>query len=313
MLEKFKRPKVFLITLLVLSWVIAIAVSGKLYLDKQSAIEDKQQEVDQLKGTLNQIGDLVPAYTLNSSVTMGQEIKATDYTTTQAPSTMAESLIQDVSELEGKYYRMDLKKGTALTKDNIKSSELNDDSRLYDIVLDTTPIGIKKGAYVDVRITLPLGQDFIAMGHKRVVDVNKGVLKLEVNEHDIHAYNSMLIDRLIYKGTQIYALEYSEGGVQKPADTFYPLSKKVTPIAQKDPNLISAIKADMLQKRAKLENGLPSVKASTPDEKAERDAILEAGRQQYSESYLEADAEFQARQEREAEKKAEEEYIKNNS
>lgn len=314
MLEKLKRPKVLLITLLILSWVIGALVSVRIYMVKEDAIGTKQAELNELKGTMKQIGDLVPAFTLSADVKMGQEVKATDYQTVQVPSTMAESLIQDPTELEGKFYRMDLTTGSALTKENVKKFELSDDTRLYDIVLDTTPIGIKSGSYVDIRITLPQGQDFIAMGHKRVVDVNNGILKLEVNEHDVHAYNSMLVDKLIYKGTQIYGLEYLEGGIQKPSDTYYPMNNQVTPIAQKDPNLISAIKADMLSKRKKLNKVIGSGNVAKDDKEAqmEREAVLEAGRQNYAEAYLEADAEFNAREQREAERKAEEEYEANN-
>lgn len=306
MLAKLKNVKVLLTILLILTWIIAIAGGAILYITKNKAIDNKQAEVTKLQNTLNQIGELVPAYTLNAGVKMGQEIQSSDYTETQVPSTMAKSLIQDPSELNGKHYRMDLTAGTALTKDNIKSEELTDDMRLYDIVLDTSPVGLKVGAYVDVRITLPLGEDFVAMSHKRVEDINGGVMKLAVNEHDIHAYNSMLIDKLMYPGTQLYALEYVEGGVQKASDVYYPMSKKVITIAQKDPNLISAIKSDILQKRNNLEKGMSSIKATAGADQKEVDTILENGREKYREAYTEASRDFDLKVERAADKKAEE-------
>lgn len=138
------------------------------------------------------------------------------------------------------------------------------------------------------------------MAHKKVQSISGGVLKLVVTERDIHTYNSMLIDSLIYPGTTLYAIEYLEGGIQSGADTYYPLSSNVLAIAQKDPNLLDAIKSDIIHRREALETGLESV----DDEEITR--TLERGREKHQESITEAEREFQRRMEQLAEQQAQE-------
>lgn len=306
MVAKLKDVKVILTLLLIISWIGAGVTCFIIYNTKDKQLEKTKTELAQLQSTMSSMGDLVTAYTLNDDVEIGEKIESDDYTAIQVPSTMANGLIQDESQLDGKYYRMDLSTGNAISSDDVYDEKISDDLRLLDVVLNTVPVGLKVGSYVDVRITMPDGQDYIAISHKQVKDINSGVLKLAVNEHDIHAYNSMLIDSLMYAGTTMYAVEYVEGGLQKASDTYYPMSKKVLAIANKDPNLLTAIKSDILKKRGLLEANLTSVADGENVSQSEIDSILESGRDKYQSAYSDAENEYQTKAEQEAEKAAEE-------
>lgn len=269
--------------ILFILWVMTLVFAGLLgyvfYQKFNRDLESKNVEIQQLQDRLTQIGELVPAFTVNADVSAGKKIEETDLTQIEVPISMSTNLVSDLNELVGKYYRMDISAGTALSRDMIWDIELTDDLRLFDLVLHTIPIGIKEGSYVDVRITLPMGEDFIAMSHKRVYGVNGGVLKVVVTEKDILTYNSMLIDSLIYPGTQLYAVEYVEAGIQKPADVYYPISKNVVAIAQRNPNLLEAIKSDILQRRGDLEESLSDITVLN-NQRDSLDRILERGREQ---------------------------------
>lgn len=296
---KLKNLKVLLSLLLVLTWVGGGAGGYLFYVFKQKEIANKDAEIKTLKDSINQLGELVTVYTVASDVKMGKKIEETDLVPMQIPSSMATNLVQDPKEIIGKYYKVDLKAGTAISKDVVYEEELTDDLRLVDLVLHTIPVGLKVGSYVDVRISLPLGEDFIAIPHKKVYAINGGVIKLAINERDIHAYNSMLIDSLLYPGTQLYAVEYLEGGAQKPADAYYPVSKNVLAIAQKDPNLIDAIKADILQRREALEHGLEAIQTDENQMARERlDIILQRGRERLQESFAEAEREHELQEQK---------------
>jgi len=82
----------------------------------------------------------------------------------------------------------------------------------------------------------------------------------------------MLVDKILYKGTRIYAIQYMEPGVQKEASNYYPVSKNVLAIAEKDPNLLDAIRQDMLARRTQIELSLSAT--LTP----ELAAIIEQGK-----------------------------------
>jgi hypothetical protein len=288
MLYKLKEVKVLLSVLLVLTWLVGGSLGYFYYASNTKQLKERDTKVVQLNTQVKQIGELVTAYTVNADVKMGKKIEDTDLKPIQVPTSMATNLILDSSEIIGKYYKLSLTAGSAISKDAIYSSELTDDMRLYDVVLNNIPVGLKEGTYVDVRISLPLGEDFVAIPHKKVASINAGVLKLAINETDIHTYNSMLIDALLYPGTSMYAVEYLEGGVQKAADAYYPVSNNILSVAQKDPNLLDAIKSDIMQRRAVLETGLNQVARPKDSQRESLDLILQRGREKYQSTMTEA-------------------------
>lgn len=291
-MSKFKDAKVILSTLLVVSWLGAGAGGYVLYNSKENQLDLKKTEIADMQATLDQIGELVTAYAVSTDVVTGKKITDSDITPIDVPVSMATNLVLDPEELIGNYFKTGLTTGTAISSDIIYTDEITDDLRLFDVVVHNVPVGLKEGSYVDVRITLPQGEDFIAMAHKRVASINAGVLKLIVTEKDLHTYNSMLIDSLVYPGTQLYAVEYLEGGIQSGADTYYPLASNVLAIAQKDPNLLEAIKSDIIHRREAVETGLVSVAED------ELTRTLERGRENFSESITEAEREFLRRMEK---------------
>lgn len=297
MISKLKDVKVILIIALVLTWVLAGAGGYFFYKSKESAIGKKNEEIANLENTLAQIGELVTVFQVATDVPTGKKIDESDLVPVDVPLATATNLVQDSAELIGKYFKTSLKTGTSISSDMVYAEELTDDMRYLDAVLHNIPVGLKSGSYVDVRITLPSGQDFISMGRKRVADINNGVLKLVVTEKDILTYNSMLIDSYLYTGTQLYALEYIEGGIQAQADTFYPISSSVLAIAQKNPNLLEAIKSDIIIQRENLEGTITTSKIKQDDV----NLTLERNRDKFRATVVDAEREFQRRMERQAE------------
>lgn len=313
-MSRLRDARVVLGVVLLVTWLVA---GGFFYMNKKNTdakLHEKEMQVGELQETITQIGELVPAYALRADVPGGKAIKEEDLEIIDVPVGMSHNVISDIDEIKGKYYKLRLSKGSILTSESVYEEELTDDLRLFDVVTHTNPIGLKPGSYVDIRIQMPMGEDYIAIAHRKVLEVNTGVLKVAVNEQDIHAYNSMLVDTIMYPGSQIYAVEYLEGGIQKPAETYYPVSKNVVAIAQKDPNLLSAIKEDMVQRRTLLETGLNAAGVGLTEKEREQEALtktIERRKQELvtsiSESQKEVDkarAEFEAEQARQAERDA---------
>lgn len=304
-----KNTKVLLGTILGVSWVGFLAGGGTYYYLEMK--EDETQASDQayLQEKLDAVGELVTAYAVVSDVPMGKEINEEDLIPVEVPVNLSTNMVLDVNELLGKHYRMDITGGTTLNIDSIYDEELTDDLRLYDVVLDSIPIGLEEGAYIDVRIALPKGEDYIGVAHRKVYGIYGNTVKLGVNEHDIHSYNSMLIDSVLYSGTQIYASEYIEGGIQAGADNFYPISTSVVGVAQRDPNLLTAIKSDIVERRQLMETGLEgsNIELEDPDS---LNGQLDRGREMLRSRLTEANREYEVQRERqlEAERQATQGY-----
>lgn len=300
LIRMFTKNKRILIGVLVFLVVLTTSGIGFLkYVQIKKLIAEKDGMIDQLQQTIESIGSLVTVYAVRADVKAGKEILETDLQPITVPQSMAVNAVTDLNTIKGKYYRTNLKQGSILLQDLVMEDKLDPSMRLYDIVTDENPLGLRPGAYVDIRISMPFGEDFIAMSHKRVYAINNGILKLAVNEQDIHTYNSMLVDKILYPGTRIYAVEYVEPGVQQPAQKYYPVSKNILAIAEKDPNLLSAIQQDMIARRDQLETSLKSM--INP----EIANIIEMGKQRITQAISQTDKEIQRRWEQEeAERKA---------
>lgn len=242
--------------------ILAIAlVFGGYYLAKikyDKLIFDYNQQISNLKQQLDDIGQLTPAYIVAVDVPKNKKIDISDLKQVYVQQKIAQISITNPSEIKGKFYRIDLKAGTLLLKNLVVDDPIKDNERLYDVVLDEIPIGLNKNDYVDIRVSMPFGEDFIAMSKKRVYDIYGNILKLKVDEKDLHVYNSMLIDKILYPGTRIYAVTYVEPGTQKAALDYYPVSRNVFSVLVSDPNLLEKVKQDMISKRGSLESSLKS-------------------------------------------------------
>lgn len=229
--------------------------------NNKQVVADKETKIQELNAQLSSIEATIPVVILATDVVKGKIVEEADITYVEIPESAAALCLRDFSELtpaqgETMYYKSDLSAGTFLTRDCFYSEVLTSDLRYYDIVTHQNPIGLEADSYVDIRIQLPMGDDYVGLSHKRIIQLNSGVLKLILNEEEIHIYNSMLVDSMLYPGTQIYAVEYVEGGIQDAAIAFYPISSTIYSVAESDPNLLSAIQQDIRLRRQSMEGKL---------------------------------------------------------
>ncbi len=228
------------------------------YSNMKMEIQKANQTINNLNETIISIGELSTAYVLRANVSFGKEIKDTDLEPMDMPLSMVANMVTNLNDIRGKFYRINISQGTALTWDMVAEESISSDTRLLDIAATTIPIGLKTNSYVDIRITFPYGEDFIAMPKKKVIQVNNGVIKIAASEYDIHVYNSMLVDAFSYPSTSIYAIEYIESGAQEEAKKYYPVSKTVLSVMELNPgiNLTATTKNDITLRRQLLENAL---------------------------------------------------------
>lgn len=150
---------------------------------------------------------------------------------------ITDHMITDMEDVKGKITKIDLLPGAILETTMLMDYELKADDRELDIVLDEMPIGLEPGDYVDLRISFPLGQDFVVMVKKQVVAINSNTIKLIVNEEDVHHYESVKADKSLYQSTKLYTTKYVEYGLQPAAASYYPVTNEVLQTLIKDPNI----------------------------------------------------------------------------
>lgn len=224
-----KIIKIVTVVILILL-LVAGGVLGYFYLEKKfneynEAIAYRDGVIETLNTKIDNIGPLTTCYEMNYDVKSGTIIEESDLTPVEIPEKSSVGYIVDINDVLGKRYKTDLGAGTILHESLVTENELKPDSRYIDVPVEPTgiPIGLEPGDYIDVRVTFTRGQDFIAMSHKEVVQINSNIIKIVGDEIDNLTLVSLKKDKALYAGCEIYAIQYVEGGVQDSSTNYYPI------------------------------------------------------------------------------------------
>lgn len=239
-----------LITLLITGLIIAFLIL------QVSKLNKEKQETD---------AQTVYAYVITANVKSGTEITSTQVKGVEMKLGTESSVIyssktkdstgKDVADQTGSLFptglkaKVDLHPGTVVTSDVTYEDELvAKDVRKQEYNIITLPTQLEAGEYIDVRLRLPSGQDYIVVSHKEVeIPTINGVdstncIWINLSETEILMMSSAIIDAYKAEGSMLYATRYVEPGMQEAAtETYLPSDGTITLMA-KDPNAVQEAK-----------------------------------------------------------------------
>lgn len=206
-------------------------------------------EIANLEQTIAGYGDEVTVYTVSTAVKAGDEITEDNIETMKMYSSlMTEQFVLNSDDMLGRYYKIAVNPGTPIMSNMIMDEEMEDSTRDRDIVLDKATVGLSEGDYIDVRITMPYGDDYIVISHKRVYGINESSIKLHLTEYEWNVYQGALVDYFLNQeyGCTLYADKYVEPGIQQEAVPFYAVPSNIAALLQKNPNILDKQEAASL-------------------------------------------------------------------
>lgn len=269
--------------------------------------EKYTQEIANLERELAGYGDEITVYTVTSAVKAGDEITEENVETMKMYSSLlTEQFVTNPDDIIGRYFKIAVNPGTPILYNMAMDEELDDSARDRDIVLDRMTVGLEPGDYIDIRITMPYGDDYVVLSHKRIYGIGENTIKLHLNEYEWNVYQGALIDYFLNSeyGCTIYGDKYIEPGIQNDAVAFYAVPTNIASLLQKNPNIIDKQEAASLNEwRASLEQLLVIFRDNedTVDADAGR---LASGRLTLNEG-VESDRATKAEQDAEAAEEAE--------
>ena len=144
---------------------------------------------------------------------------------------------------------IDIPKGTVITEKMLvlkseavtDTNNINSTYRLVEYSMIMLPTELQKGDTIDVRISYPNGQDFIVAAKKVVEKSDSTSIWLKLREDEILKMNSAIIESYSVEGAKLYAVNYTQPGIQAAANANYPVSDKVYELLVQDPNIATAI------------------------------------------------------------------------
>lgn len=142
--------------------------------------------------------------------------------------------------------KVTMNKNTLITTELISKGDntVQDDVRKQEYNMLVLPVDLTTGDYIDIRILLPTGQDYIVVSKKEVeVPIVAGVessdtIWVNLSEDEILHMSCAIIDAYQINGSKIYVTKYTEAGMQNAATPTYPANERTTALLQSNPNIL---------------------------------------------------------------------------
>lgn len=228
-----------LVTLLITGSIIAILFMQLSKLNK----EIKTQEAK-----------MKNVYVVSKDINSGETVDLSKLKQVLVTGDAVPSNVVKVSDItEETIAKIDLKTGTVLTANmiNEKSEETTADLRTQEYNMVLLPTQIQNGDYVDIRLRLPNGTDYIVVSKKKVdIPTIDGVesantIKINVAEQEILLMSNAIVEAYWATGSILYATTYVEPGMQDQATPTYLPSDKVVELMNTDPNIVTVAKNEL--------------------------------------------------------------------
>ena len=183
----------------------------------------------------------ITVYTLNRAVKSGEIITAKDI---QAKVMSKSEIPADAVSVSGNVTaKIDLGMGTIISASmlNNTTDKLTADLREQEYNMLTLPTQLQKGDFIDIRLQLPNGGDYIVVAKKQVLRCNSSTIWLKMNEEEILTMSNAIIEFYIMAGSKLYATRYTDPGAQEASVPTYCPNSEVIALINGDKNITSQI------------------------------------------------------------------------
>lgn len=245
-----------LITLLITGLIIAFLILqlAKLTKDKEKA-----------KSLLKQV------YVVSQDIESGEPItgdkltmKTVDGSTIPANALTTADLEEKINVLDENgniikkvevISKIKLMQGTVLTNEMIaETGELADDLRKQEYNMFVIPSQLTTGQYVDVRLRLPNGKDYIVVSHKRITipdydgTLSVNTVSLDMSEIEILTLSCAIVESYKISGSLLYVNQYIEPGLQTAATATYIPDDDTINLIHRDPNCVEEARQELFKR-----------------------------------------------------------------
>ena len=151
--------------------------------------------------------------------------------------------------------KVNMYKNSVITIDMISKSneKTTNDLRKQEYNMLVLPSQLETGEYIDVRLALPSGQDYIVISKKQVeipqvngVDVDDTIW-MKLTEGEIITMNNAIVDAYKMAGSKLYVTTYTEAGIQDAATPTYVPTNEVMQLIEKNPNIVEEAKQGLVK------------------------------------------------------------------
>ncbi len=248
-----KARNSFLLGVFITMIIAAIVIAFLLYMMYKQKTESEEIENDKITVYVL-IKDVESGTNVATKTEKGgiltKELATVEVTRKAAPETAITASNYSNVITENSLFKIDLKSGTILSTDMIveSSDKTQDDTREQELNMIVLPSQLKEDDYVDIRLRLPSGQDYIVVSKKKILKADEITMWIKLTEDEILTLSNAIVEAYQIDGTLLYATTYVEPGIQQAASVTYIPTREVSQLINSNPNVVQTAK-DELAKR----------------------------------------------------------------
>jgi len=212
---------------------------------------------------------------IQTSIQQSDFIEPSDFQIENSDGSITDKIIQ---------VRTDIPAGTIITKDLLEEldDKTTDDQRLQEYNMIVLPTELEANNYIDIRLQLPTGEDYIVVSKKKVIKADASTIWLNMYEEEILMLSNAIVEAYTIEGSKLYATTYTQAGLQEAAQPNYVVSVAVMSIIDKNPNIVSEAREALYvryeeQEQVKVRQRIDNVLSSYIDS---QDASVQSGIQE---------------------------------
>ena len=211
--------------------LVAIAVGVVLYLSffnqTMTEIQEKQE------------GGIAEVYRVTSTIKSGEKIQIGKLEQVEMyVEDLPVDYIGPAANLSNYTSKIDLQAGTILSNSLLtKEQQIADTTRLLEYNMITLPSTLSVGDYVDIRLTMPSGQNYIVLSKKQIVNLQNTTVSFYLTEDEILMMSSAIIESYVMKASDLAAVQYVEAGLQEAVIPTYSVNPEVYKLIERDGNI----------------------------------------------------------------------------
>jgi len=143
--------------------------------------------------------------------------------------------------------KVDMSANTVITGSLITRTDevVTNDLRKVEYNVINLPVDLEPNEYIDVRLILPNGQNYIVVSKKRVsipiVDAQylSDTIQMNLTEEEILTLSCAIYENYKMKGSKLEAVRYTDAGLQTAATKTYQPNNYVYTLIHNDPNIVN--------------------------------------------------------------------------
>lgn len=195
------------------------------------------------------------AYVLKNDIKSGTNITLDDLVQVSALKDVIPTdyvTLEDITE--NTIAKLDLTKGLVLSKAMIQESDakVTADLREQQYNMIVLPQYLEEGNYIDIRLTLPNGQDYIVVSKKRIKQITEDTIWIDMYEQESLVMSNAIVEAYMMPGSKLYATTYVEPGIQANAiPTFVPRAEVIN-LMNSDPNIVAEARQELAARYSSL-------------------------------------------------------------